>query len=237
MKCSNTIKLLDEYLDGVLPPRDAVGVHGHLEGCPSCRAELGGLKALRQQLAALPVPAVRDDVLERLLATAIQTPVEQPGLWRQPAWQRAGLATAAVLLLVVGFGLGVRIAGHKPLEPGPQVALAAQPVQLGPTAERVGLMFRTTDALHDASISVWLPDDVQIKGRPNVRHLSWRTDLKAGPNLLELPLLATGTHGGTLVVRLSQGSLVKTLEIPIELWQPKDPGATLPPAPETRAIT
>ena len=54
-------------------------------------------------------------------------------------------------------------------------------------------MFRTTDALHDASISVWLPDDVQIAGRPHVRHLSWHTDLKAGPNLLELPLQAAST--------------------------------------------
>jgi hypothetical protein len=134
-----------------------------------------------------------------------------------------GLAAAAVLLLAVGFGLGLGIAAHNPLDAGRQVMLAAQPIQLGPTGERVGLMFRTADALPDASISVWLPDDVQIAGRPHVRYLSWHTDLKPGPNLLELPLQATGSYGGTLIVRLSQGSLVKTLEVPIAVRLSKGP--------------
>jgi hypothetical protein len=148
-----------------------------------------------------------------------------------------GLATAAVLLLAVGMGLGLKIAADKPFDAGPQVVLAAQPIQIGPTAERVGLMFRTTDALHDASISVWLPEGVQIAGRPDVRHLSWHTDLKPGPNLLELPLEATGSHGGTLVVRLSQGSLVRTLEIPIAVRPSKGPETGLRSGRETQVLT
>jgi hypothetical protein len=235
MRCTNTIQQLDDYLDDTLSPAEAAGMHRHLEECPACAAELRERSALRRELARLPAPAAEPEVLERLLARAVKTPM--PPAPRQDVWHRVGLATAAVLLLAVVFGLGLKIAADKPFDAGPQVVLAAQPIQLGPTGERVGLMFRTTDALHDASISVWLPDDVQIAGRPQVRHLSWHTDLKAGPNLLELPLQATGSHGGTLVVRLSQGSLVKTLEIPIAVQPSKGPETGLRTGRETQALT
>ncbi len=224
MKCINVIKHLDDYLCDAVPLAEAITVRRHLEGCPTCAAELHELSMLRNELARLPAPAPGPEVLERLLAAAVQTPIPTAPLdYRRAEWHRVGFATAAALLLGVGFGLGLKVAGHKPYDAGPQVVLAAQPIQVGPTAEPVGLMFRTADALPDASISVWLPDDVQIAGRPNVRHLSWHTDLKAGPNLLELPLQSVGPHGGTLVVRLSQGSLVKTLEIPIAVRPSKGP--------------
>jgi hypothetical protein len=238
MRCTNTIQQLDDYLADTLSPAEADGLRRHLEECPACAAELRELSALRRELARLPAPAAGPEVLERLLARAVRTPTPPaPLFYRQDVWHRVGLATAAVLLLAVGMGLGLKIAADKPFDAGPRVVLAAQPIQIGPTAERVGLMFRTTDALHDASISVWLPEGVQIAGRPDVRHLSWHTDLKPGPNLLELPLQATGSHGGTLVVRLSQGSLVKTLEIPIAVRPSKGPETGLRSGPETQALT
>ncbi len=228
MKCTEASQQLDDYLDGTLSSVEVVRVRQHLEACRGCAADLRELSALRSELARLPAPAPVPENLERLLARAVSaSSAPERVLYRQPMWPRVGLATAAVLLLAVGFGLGVKIAGNKPLAGGPQVMLAAQPIQLGPAAERVGLMFRTADALHDASISVWLPEDVQIVGRPHVRHLSWHTDLKPGPNLLELPLQATGSHSGMLVVRLSQGSLEKTLEIPIVIRPAKAPGTAV----------
>jgi hypothetical protein len=238
MKCTNTIQQLDDYLDDTLSPAEAAGVRRHLEECPACAAELRELSALRRELARLPAPAAEPGVLERLLARAMRAPTPPaPLFYRQDVWHRVGLATAAVLVLAVGVGLGLKIAADKPFDTGPQVVLAAQPIQIGPTGERVGLMFRTTDALHDASISVWLPEGVQIAGRPDVRDLSWHADLKAGPNLLELPLQATGSHGGTLVVRLSQGSFVKTLEIPIAVRPSKGPQTGLRSRGETQALT
>jgi hypothetical protein len=238
MKCTNTIQQLDDYLDDTLPPAEAAGMRRHLEECPACAGELRELSALRRELARLPAPVAAPEVLERLLARAVRTPASPvPLLYRRDVWSRVGLATAAALLLAVGVGVGLKIAGRKPLDAGPQIVLAAQPIQLGPAGERIGLMFRSADALHDASISVWLPDDVQIAGRPHVRYLSWHTDLKPGPNLLELPLQAAGPHGGTLVVRLSQGSFVKTLEIPIAVRPLKGPPAGLRSGRETQALT
>jgi hypothetical protein len=76
-------------------------------------------------------------------------------------------------------------------------------------------MFNASESLANASISVVLPESVEIVGRPDLHRLSWRADLKQGPNLLQLPLIAVGNGSGTLVIRLAYGSLVRTLEVPI----------------------
>ena len=120
---------------------------------------------------------------------------------------------AAVLLVTIGIGIGIEV-GHQRLA-GPDVKLAARTIEVGPTVQQVGLLFNASEVLADASISVELPESIEIAGRPDVHRLSWRAYLKRGPNLLELPLVATGSGHGTLVVRVAQGSLVRTLEVPV----------------------
>lgn len=238
MNCNHVINHLDDYLDGTLPPLQAGPVGAHLDSCPACSRELRELSALRSALARLPSPEGTPQVLERLLAAAMRSPGPAGrASYRPVVWHRAGIATAAALLLAVGFGLGLKVTGHKSFEGGLQVVAAAQPIMVGPAAEPVALMFRTSDALHDASISVRLPDDVQIAGRPHVRQLSWHADLKAGANLLELPLQSVGPRGGTLVVQLSQGSLMKTLRIPITVRTAREPATGMRPVHATPAMT
>jgi anti-sigma factor RsiW len=225
MKSEHVTELLDDYLQAGLSTESSREVQAHLAMCSRCRIELAELQALKRLLAGLPTPAPRRGVFERMLNNAVEAPAPER-FWRRAARYPAGLAAAAAMLFAVGFLLGTRVTGRH--TDGAQVVLAAQPVELGPTVQRVGLMFRTSDSLRDASITVWLPDDVQIAGRPNVRQLSWHTDLKAGANLLELPLLATGTRNGILLVRLSQGSLVRTLEVPIAVQRKASPATIVP---------
>jgi anti-sigma factor RsiW len=233
MSSEHITELLDDYLQALLSPESLRQVQGHLAKCSRCRIELAELQALKRLLAGLPTPAPRRGVLERMLNNAVKAPAPKR-FWRRAAWRPAGLGAAAAILVVLGFFVGTRVAGRH--TDGAEVVLVAQPVELGPTVRRVGLMFRASDSLRDASITVWLPDDVEIAGRPNVRQLSWHTDLKAGANLLELPLLATGTRNGTLLLRLSQGSLVRTLELPIEV-QRKASRATTVPSQFSPALT
>lgn len=225
MKSEHVTELLHDYLDGSLPPSSAAAISRHLDSCPSCQETQNQLRTVQRSLSVWPAPSPRQGVFERMLKVAVLTQAAPAPWWRGPMWSRAGLSGAAVLTLMLGFWLGVR-SGHRDL-PGPQIMLAAAPIELGPERQSVTLMFRASDTLHSASISVWLPDDVQIAGRPNVTHLSWTTDLKRGPNLLELPLLATGPRGGTLLVHLAQGTLVRTLEVPITIRLPKSPAAAV----------
>lgn len=224
MNCDNIIKHLDDFSDAALSPVEALSVRRHLEECSACAVRMRETLALKKALALLPVADAEPDALERLLTTAVQTavpPANRASRWN--TWRRAGLATAASVLLAIVFLAGVKV-GHRSQADAPaQLAMTAAPIEVGPAAGTVGLMFRTAAALPGASISVWLPDDVRIAGRPDVRYVTWRTDLKAGPNLLELPLQSTGPNGGMLVIRLSQGSLVRTLEVPVAVRSNRGP--------------
>ena len=238
MNCDNIIKHIDDYGDAALSPVETLSVRRHLEECPACAVRVRELMALKEALASLPMPNPEPAVLERLLTTAVQTavpPAHRSSRWN--AWQRVGLATAACLLLAIVFFSGVKVGTHRHADAPAQIVMTAAPIQVGPAAGTVGLMFRTAEALHDASISVWLPDDVQIVGRPNVHYVTWHTDLRAGPNLLELPLQSIGSNGGMLVVRLSKGSLVKTLEIPVTVRSYKDPETGLLRGREAQGLT
>ena len=227
MNCENTIKHLEDYLEADLSADEKQAVERHLEQCAACRGELDALQALRAQLADLPVPRMPAGTFERMLENASRRAAPAAPQTHRFAPSPRVLATAAAVLLAVGIALGLHLADRQAAL-APQVTLTAQILQIGPTEEPVGLMFRSAAMLHDATIAVWLPDDVHISGRPNVHYLSWHTDLKAGANLLELPLYATGNHGGTIVVRLTQGAFVKILEIPI-VSRALDVGAAISP--------
>lgn len=235
MTSEHVTDLLHDYLDGSLSPTVAAMVARHFESCPSCANEISELRIVQRSLVLWPAPAARTGALERMLKVAVGMPPPSVSWWRRPTWTLAGVSAAAALMLTVGFGLGLR-AAHRDTK-GPEIMLAAQPVELGPEVKTVALMFRASDKLSGATISVWLPDDVQIPGRPDVRHLDWQTDLNRGPNLLELPLIATGPRGGTLLVHLSQGSLVRALEVPITIRAPKAPAASYEGQRNSSALT
>lgn len=227
MNCARALSVLEDRIAGDLPPGPAAELDAHLADCAGCRAALKELRLLKRELAGLSAPEPGPEVLERMLSAAIQS--VPPPARRSPAWPGlcVGLPTAAVLLLGLGFILGQRFASHR--IPAPQIVLLARPITVGPSVTDVALVFRASDAVRSATISLTLPGDVQIAGRPNVRQLTWRTDLKSGANLLQLPLQATGTYDGTLVVRLSEGSIIRKLEIPVAVRQTPNSGAIRPP--------
>lgn len=182
------------------------------------------LRLLRRALAWVPPPPLSEERLEGMLRTAVQAPVRRAGGWRLHApGGRGGLATAAVLLLCIGFIFGRRFVA--PRAPIPQIVLVARPVVVGPAVTDIALLFRASDPMPKANISLTLPEDVEIAGRPNVRALTWRADLESGANLLQLPLEATGARGGNLVIRLSEGPLVRTLEVPVTTRGARDSSA------------
>jgi hypothetical protein len=233
MKCEHTTEWLEDYLDALLPAPERQELEQHFGTCARCRHDLGQRRSLRVQLEELPVPLPAPGALESMLRAAVRSAPAPRRRWQHPGWFGPALATAAVLLVSLGVSLGMELSSVN--SEGPEVLLTAQPVELGASVQHVSLVFRAKDAMPDADISMWLPDDVQIAGRPRLRHVSWHVDLKPGPNLLELPLLATGTRSGTLVVQLSGGSLVRRLEVPITVRAPKDPGAVLRAPPSASA--
>lgn len=119
------------YLYDECTPEDRRAVEAHLNECHVCRAEIGGLRDVRQDLLAWDVPthesAWRPFVAPRVTANA----------WRAvPAW---AMAAAATLVFAAGAAGG---AASRLLWPAPALAPVASaapaPVVLTPASLTIG---------------------------------------------------------------------------------------------------
>jgi len=66
----------------------------------------------------------------------------------------------------------------------------------------VNLVFSASEAMDAATLTVSLPDGVELAGFPGQREISWETSLSEGRNLLPLKLIAWTPAGGELLARL-----------------------------------
>jgi anti-sigma factor RsiW len=69
--CRELIEVLDDYLDGALPPDVQAGLERHLSGCEACRAYLATYRktwALGAAAADVEMPAEMAARLRRFLA-------------------------------------------------------------------------------------------------------------------------------------------------------------------------
>src|SRR5712692_3814333 len=129
-----------------------------------------------------------------------------------PRWRPVlGMAVAATLVL--GVALGVFLATR------PQVQTVALTID---RPETVRLMFNSAKPLKAATLSLALPENVELVGYDGRRELSWQTDLREGGNLMQLPLVVRGAtkNGATkkeLVASLSHGGSSKTFRLKIEV--------------------
>ncbi len=118
-RCEAMEALLNDRLDGLLDTAGEARAAAHLEGCSACRRAWEGLRALREETAALPrqvdpPPGLWRQVSDRL----------EPGgadargtFWASPrAWALAATAAAAGVLIT----LAVQMTGDRAtVAPGP----------------------------------------------------------------------------------------------------------------------
>jgi hypothetical protein len=98
MRCDNARENLNASLDRELTWPARLALRAHLLHCPACRAEAGRLKALAEQLTALPAPPSQEATREVVLAAAREgVPAARPARSRR-AW-----ALAVVTLAALGF--------------------------------------------------------------------------------------------------------------------------------------
>jgi anti-sigma factor RsiW len=116
------------YVYDECDPSERRAIEDHLEDCGTCRAEIGGLRSVRQDLLAWDVPP--HEAVWRPLAPAPVLP-----WYRQvPAW---AMAAAAGVMFLVGAAGGVVTHALVPHERA-AVMTAAAPVQTIPAGVTVG---------------------------------------------------------------------------------------------------
>lgn len=120
MDCKTVLKNIVAYLDGELDKDLSARIGRHLESCPACNKEARLLFKAWNLLDEFPELAPREKIIrgvkERLKGIDREKKVLLPVNW---GWQKiAGLATAAVLIIVFGVCLVTDV--FQPAEPPAQ---------------------------------------------------------------------------------------------------------------------
>ena len=206
MNCRTFIDGLDEYRDGTLSSREHRDAVSHLRGCPACQQRLESVQALSAALRELPAPAARPGFLDDALARA-----QGPRVSHRMRWTyMTGAALAASLALWIGAS---RL---------PDLLHESVPKPIGVTialneTRTIQLAFNAEHELRQATLSLTLPEGVELQGFPGQRQVRWQTDLAVGANVLALPLIAVSPTEGALLARLEHGDRSTEFTVPLHV--------------------
>ncbi|VAW53928.1 hypothetical protein MNBD_GAMMA06-1553 [hydrothermal vent metagenome] len=204
MKCTDIQKYLDDYLDDEMSLGEQKAVEAHMKTCAACQQALEAHEAIRQTLHSLPVEEA-SPAFEEKVFTAVRS---HYGIRSRLFGNRfvAGFATAMVASLTVWFASTMYV---------PQLDTEApQIINLAMhQARTVKLVFEAPMDLAEVTLSVQLPENVELEGYAGQKQLVWQTKLNKGQNILALPVIATGNGQGQLVAQLNYGDKTKQFHI------------------------
>jgi hypothetical protein len=213
--CQQSRELIDQTATGVIDPADALTLEHHLANCPQCATRLRWQRRITGEMArqsGIPEPSV--DFESRVLAVA--TGRSSAGHGRASGWRAPVIGGAVAALLVLGLALGL-----DPGDPAPDgirqadSETAIEPVnqRLAPAEPReqtVRLAFTSHSQLDNVSLTLELPPHVELARFPGRQQLTWQVDLKAGDNVIALPLRIAYPESGEIVAHLDDGRKSKT---------------------------
>src|ERR1044072_6269964 len=118
MKCEVCLELLEEYLDGELPPADRAEVGEHLIACAECSASFADLTAEQELFARYDREVEVPPFLWTRVAahTVAETDAQRNG-WYKRIFATPLAGAIAVLLLAIAVGLVYMIARQPASKP------------------------------------------------------------------------------------------------------------------------
>ena len=123
-------------------------------------------------------------------------------------------AFAASILTVIYTGLLVEA-------PRTRIAAGLPAVQMTVGARReVNLVFTSSAAAGEVSLSLTLPEGIDLLDYEGERSVRFRTRLEAGNNILPLTLVASQPAAGQLVARLAHGGGEHVFRIRVDAAAP-----------------
>jgi hypothetical protein len=81
----------------------------------------------------------------------------------------------------------------------------------------INLVFASAEPLDSATLTVTLPEGIEMSGFPGQREVSWQTSLIAGKNLLPLKLIATSPLGGEVYATLRHDDRGRTFRLRVDV--------------------
>ncbi len=150
-----------------------------------------GERRIIEALRHLPAPQPRPGFVDRALARATQRP-QRHSVW--PAFLNhaetwAGVAAGALLAVAVCFAVW-RAPTTSPSQP---IKLAVNEVR------QIEVLIDAERDLPDTDIRVAAVGGIELDGFDDQQQVNWRANLRRGPNLLSLPVVARNAGDGVLL--------------------------------------
>lgn len=210
MNCHQFEQMLDDHLDGYLSEEQDRQVTAHIDNCAQCQRVLAQAKDVQKALKTMPVPRLPDNYAERQFQRLWSEQNFETGKRGFHHLFQPGLAAALLVGILLGGGMVQWLSSSEP-------SLVSQPltVNLYDTRE-VRFVVNSRSDLQGARVTLRIPEHMELQGFPGRHELTWTTNLKAGANLLSLPLRAADLGSGEVVMMIDSpgGTLVeKTLVI------------------------
>lgn len=206
MNCKTANQYMDDFLDGNLDKIKAIEVQSHIEACGACSEVVHREQKLRAALRDLPVPVHRPGFVEHALKKARQQ--HELNQRRNRKYTVGGALAAGIALFFVASMFFATPSDNNGTMPNITLALDE--------SRDVRLVFNSTMSMEDATFTIQLPDNVELKGFPNQQMVSWKGQLRQGKNLLVLPVTARGLVEGDLIALIEHSDKKKTFHLRVE---------------------
>ena len=196
MTCTQLTAQLDDYVDGHMDHAASAALAVHIESCDDCQLALAGEQGLRESLkdyAESGMPRPDAAFFDRALAKAAQNGIRR----QRNRWVMTGVGgtIAAGLVLWMLGGMFLKTP-EMPESAIPAIAMTLE------EPRTLNLVFSSATALANATMTVVLPQGIEVEGFASLREITWKTSLTAGKNVLPLTLIATSPQGGELIATL-----------------------------------
>ena len=207
MNCNTLNEHLDAYIDDELAADDRSALEAHVADCAACEkrvADARRLQVLLKEYGESDVSVPDTAYFDAAIARAAHKGVRRE---RNRYWMKGfGSALAAGLALFAVTLMFLRTPDPAGM-PGVTMALE-QP-------QTVNLVFASATELVDATLTVVLPEGIDIAGLEGQREITWVTSLNQGKNVLPLTLIATSPRGGELLATLEHEDDDRTFRLEV----------------------
>lgn len=210
MTCEQLNEKLDDFVDGNLEQAARTALDEHVAACADCQRlidEARRLQVLLKEYGESDVTAPETAFFDQALAKAAHTGTRRE---RNRYWLKGfGSAIAASVAL-----FAVTMMFLKAPDPSEDIGIPGVTMALE-QPQTVNLVFASASELVDATLTVMLPDGIDVAGFEGQREITWVTTLQEGKNVLPLKLIATSPRGGELLATLQHEDDDRTFRLQV----------------------
>ncbi|MDH5547195.1 MAG: hypothetical protein OEZ43_16530 [Gammaproteobacteria bacterium] len=209
MSCDSIKDVIIDYVGGQLDSDNMVRIENHISDCAQCQQRVLREREIRRALSEQPTDAPDSEFFDRIMDDIVRS---SGGHKHFGFWNGFATAIAAALFAWTVFTPATLVNTENSELTQAVVTLNAQVDQL----KNVRISFDSPADFEQVSMSLSLPDHVELVGYAGERELTWTTTISKGINILTLPIMVKHEGKGVLYATVSRAGKTKVFTINLD---------------------